>query len=161
MSRKSRQMTSFFPTGNFNQAAIERAMKSDAPPDGASKTFTWAGDAGANNGDIIWRDLHSARTTIHIASGMTLEVKQQGRYRLVFDAHFLVKHAALAHKFDAFNALHQHLFTLVTSPQVVHTPLYTVSQPCVVRGTFNEIERQGDLDAIKYLIRRGAGEYKD
>jgi hypothetical protein len=157
-------MTSFFPTGNFSQAAIERAMKSDEPAAGASKTFTWAGDAG--NGDIIWRDLHSGRTTIHIASGMTLEVKQQGRYRLVFDAHFLVKHAALAHKFDAFaidaaTGSHVYLFTLVTSPQVVDTPLYTVSQRHVVRGTFNEIERQADLDAIKYFIRRGAGEYKD
>jgi hypothetical protein len=160
MSRKSRQMTSFFPTGVFDGPAIERAMKSDVPVAGGnSKTWTWAGDA--NNGSIIWRDLNSGRTTIHVASGMTLEIKQQGRFRLDFSAHFLVKHAALVHKFDAFTAAHQHLFTLVTSPQVFKTPLYTVSQACVARGTFNEIERQADLDNIAYFIRRGAGEYKD
>ena len=161
MSRKSRQTTNFFTTGDYVANDIQNALFSDAPADANPQTWTWNGGAGGGDGANIWRDLNSGRNTLRVQSGMTLRVNAQGRYRIDYSAEFLVRHALIVHKFDAFDGGNRHLFTFVTRPQPVDTLLFPQAQNFSIRGTLHEIDGVADLNAISYFVRRGGGKYRD
>ncbi len=160
MSRKPRQITNFFTTGDYDATTIDAELKSLPVGDVAGnvrKDFTWEA---AN----VWCDLDSGRNAIHVAAGMTVSVSKNARYVVNFTANLLGRDAQIVYKFDAFNDADDYLFTFVAQRQSLSTERFTaeaVQTPPRARGLIDQIRGISDLNEISYLVRRGAGKTRD